>query len=124
MSTYENRRFSRVSAARRVTVTAAEGGSIEGEIQNLSVRGVCVLSESQLPMGSVCTINFQSEEGREIEAKGVVVRVQDKTLAIEITAVKESTLPSLRDFVLANADDPGVLDTEIADHLDLAPDTY
>jgi hypothetical protein len=76
----ENRAFTRLAMHAKANMLL-EGQDVEGEVENLSLKGAFVVAGCQLGLNKVVTITIDDTLARGIRAK--VVRVMDKGVGLE-----------------------------------------
>ncbi|HIJ73931.1 MAG TPA: PilZ domain-containing protein [Candidatus Hydrogenedentes bacterium] len=110
---YEKRVFTRLSIDAAVKVTPPNSQPFEGQARNISVSGICVEANVELPVGSEVKVSFLTDTFQEIEARGTVVRVEECCLGIRFTAFDGPTFELFKVYLLSTADDPDALENEI-----------
>ncbi len=77
------------------------------ESQNISVNGILLQSNKDLPVGTKCTVELVLP-GSDVKLNidGVVARQSVSGFAIEFEAMDEVTLEHLKKIVLYNSDKP------------------
>lgn len=117
-----NREFSRSPVRVVGKLTTATGVVVEGSAEDLSMTGVRVSSPRSLPVGAACGVTLVLNGGAgevQIQAKGSVVRVDDRGMAVVFDEVDEEGLLHLRNLILFNAPDTDKVEQEFADHVGL-----
>lgn len=80
------------------TEAAQAGGlvTIKSRVDNLSVSGMYVFTDEQIPLDNAVSITIDFEPGREppniIQAVGIVVRQDDGGIAIQFTDIDSQLL--------------------------------
>ncbi len=116
------RGFTRIRVHVRARLKTRQGVIVHGSVENLSMNGVYVVSESRLPMGTECEIALllnDDEAFSPLAVMGVVARVDDGGLAVEFTSIAPENLEHLHNMVVYNAPDAAEVEQEIEDSVGL-----
>jgi hypothetical protein len=116
------REFSRVPVQVRVLVRS-EGRDIESKRSiDLSMNGIFVECDEQLPEGSKCELTLLLDGTEPIiraECSGVVRRLAPEGMAIEFVELTLDSYEHLQNLVRFNAPDLNAVDNELKEHLGL-----
>lgn len=119
-SSHDQRRFLRVPVGFRVKVMA-DFETIPAEGVNISLGGLYLHSQVDLPLGKPCHIIIFVEEGPSVDkilAWGTVARKDAKGLAVRFTQILgHAGMDRLQAFLLRHAADPDGLAQEFAESL-------
>lgn len=117
----EHREFSRSNVSVRSQVRLPCGVLLEGRVCDVSMNGVCFVTERSLPVGSAVRVSLAlgDPEGQEfrIDAEGAVARIIEKGVAIQFTSIDAESVEHLRNLVLFNAADSDQVVREFEDHV-------
>ena len=116
MTELENHRdFTRVHV--RIDGEArAEGRLVQGNVEDVSLKGVFLKCGDTFPASTECRIELDLMTGEEpvhIDAVGRVMRADSEGMAIEFTQTDPESLVHLRNLVHFNAPDAEQVDEEI-----------
>ena len=115
----EHRDFTRVRATAEAAVSA-EGKTVSGNMDDISMKGGFLHCAEALPEGAPCDIALTLRGGAEdisIGVRGHVVRSSAEGMAIEFASIDPESYEHLRNFVRYNAGDESRAD-RIDDELD------
>lgn len=101
-------------------VRLPSGVLLEGQTQDVSLKGVWFATERSLPVGNlvkVCLVLSSGDEHYHIETQGRVVRVDQGGMGIEFTEIDSESIDHLRSLVMYNAEDADVVHEEFDAHL-------
>lgn len=94
-----------------------------GQAQNVSRKGVSLLCDNPLPVGSDCKLSLLlggKEDPVRIDVGGKVARVDETGMGLEITEiVGMESFEHLRNLVLYNSSDTDRVEEEFQEHLGL-----
>ena len=110
---YEKRVFTRLSIDGAVKVMPPNSPPFEGQARNISISGICVEANVELPVDSEVKVSFLTDTFQEIEARGTVVRADENCLGIRFTAFDAPTFELFKMYLLSMAEDPDALENEI-----------
>lgn len=128
MKTKENlREFTRVTIAVEAEVRFAKEGEatvVTGRTKDLSMKGIFILSEEKLPVGSKCLVSLtpiREPKHFRIEANGRVVRLGEAGMGIEFVEIFGlESYDHLRNVVLYNSShEIEQVEEELKQHLGL-----
>lgn len=112
----DKREFTRVPVGVNVQVIG-EDVSIQGQSVDVSLKGLFVLCDPQLPVGAKCLVQVllgDPDNPSVIQTKGKVVRQTESGLGIEITEIEGlESFDHLRNLVLYNT---GQVEEELKNH--------
>lgn len=115
----EKRGFIRVPFSTKVEVRC-QGRSVQADGEaDLSMSGIRVFSDEELPPDSPCRVKIilePSVRAQIIEAGGRVVRTEPGKLAVEFTELDLDGYWHLRQLILHNAEDPDRAEQEFEAH--------
>ena len=103
----------------RATVTL-KGGGVEFkdlDSRDLSLKGIFVLSEQKLPIGTLVDVALDLSGGSSLvrlKMKGQIARSEPEGMAVDFTEVDLDSFYHLRNIVLYNSGDPLDVDQELA----------
>lgn len=120
----KQREFTRVSTKFNVIVTADGKSFQSARTRDLSIKGVSILTEILIPVGSDCRVAIQlgsPDSGIQVRAQGTVVRRTTDGLAIQFKEIDVDSYNHLRNMVLLNSKDEEKMEEEIHDHVGLKP---
>ena len=108
MDTHTDRReFTRVHVQMDVEVAIGEAQTVQGRMHDLSMKGLYLSCDTPLPVGAGCCTAIllgNDEAPTRIEADGVVVRAEDRGMAIQFTEILGlDSFDHLRNLVKSNA---------------------
>lgn len=120
----ELRQFSRVPISIEVRV-ALEGASepliISGLTRDLSMKGIYVVSQERLPVGTDCRVTLVATGGLgrvRVEAKAKVVRLGKEGMGVEfVEIIGLESFEHLRNFVLYNSQETERVEEEFRENL-------
>ena len=118
------RDFTRVFASIAVELRAETGVLLKGTLQDVTPTGMRICCEGELPVATDCRIVLHPHDagdGPTIEARGKVVRSDEKHLALALTEVPFEEFERLRGFLLENASAPEEIADELSERFGLAP---
>jgi len=104
-----NRSFSRSNIAIATRLTPAGAASIDAMVVDLSMNGVLVKTDAVLEIGSKCHISMligHYMHELPISANGVVIRVQQGTIAICFDTIGIEAADELESMILFQSPDP------------------
>lgn len=116
----EQRKYSRSPVSLLVQVRLESGVLVEGKASNVSLNGLFLETERSLPLGSPVRIHMtvgNVEEKADIVCPGVVSRLDERGVAIEIGKIDEESLHRLCGLVRATAKDNAALEQELEQRL-------
>ncbi len=117
------REFSRIGIDLHVILNLKHGITVEGSANDVSLKGVFLLSEQRADLGSACAVTMlfgDKETGLlELVAEGIVVRHETDGMAVEFTSLDLDTYDHLRNLILAHTTDSDSMRDEIDQHLGL-----
>ena len=120
----EHRDFTRVHVSAEATVSA-EGKTVSGKMDDISMKGGFLHCGETLPEGGSCDIALTLRGGAEdisISARGHVVRSSAEGMALEFGSIDPESYEHLRNLVRYNAGDESRadrIDDELHDSLGL-----
>jgi len=120
----EGREFTRCRVKVKGEVRLPSGVLLEGQTQDISLKGIWFATERSLPIGNevkVCLVLSSENENYHIETLGRVVRVDQGGVGIEFTEIDSDSIEHLRKLVLYNAQDADIVHDEFDAHLGLRP---
>ena len=97
---------------------------IEGDIGNLSLRGMLFLTSHELPAGSLITIKILlsgSSSELSVNLRGRVVRCFQGTLAVEFQEMDLDSFIHLKNIILYNTGDDQEVEEEFHRYLQSKP---
>ncbi len=104
----EKRRFTRVPFRIETEITAGEL-KFKGEVKDLSLRGMCILTEHLLEIGTPVDI-LLSLTGKQsnlvIMLQGKVIRKDAESIAVYFDTVELDSFIHLKNIVAYNSTDP------------------
>jgi len=110
MSNHENaRKYIRSNISIAARITPAEAASFDVTVVDLSLNGILVQTGTTLAVGSKCKVvmlvgHYMHE--LPISADGVVIRAQDRYIAICFDALGIETPDELQNMILFHSDHP------------------
>jgi hypothetical protein len=116
------REFTRVRIRFAVSVNFGDDAwSVVDETRDLSLNGVYVVSSATPKVGSECDVRITLDEGTgvRVDARGRVVRVDERGFALGFTALDIESYHHLQKLVQYNALDPAKAEREFQEHLGL-----
>ena len=115
--TGEKRRFSRIVFNVRARLTVDEKEYPVDRIVNLSVGGCLLEVKEDLPLGVECRFTiFLPRMAPGVEVYGEVVRTGNDGASLKFNRITPENLIHLQNIIRYNADDPQVIEEEIASH--------
>lgn len=114
-----SRQSTRVEVGVTVEITTADGRRAKGTARDLSVKGLAVDTDQRIEAGTTCGLTLFLDGGLgsvELQAEAVVVRSDDRGLALELGAVQLDSLEHLRKLVLYNSANPTTIEREFDRH--------
>ena len=114
----EKREFTRVHAAFQVQVTVAGQVLAEAQVNDLSMKGMLVVTGESIPVGTPCDALITLVEGEaEIRTSGTVAALHPKGFGMEFLTIDglESYI-HLRNLVLFNTGDVEKAEEEFLSH--------
>jgi len=115
----EQRSFVRVQVSFPVEVRFEDTVILVDAPLNLSVKGVQVATEQEIPMGTIAQVRIFVSVETPILAQARVERIGDGKIAFEFLGVDFGSFDLLREIVRYNADDPDQADREFQAHCGL-----
>lgn len=119
MATEPNKReFTRVPITLEVRMVIGGKPLTHGQVRDLSMKGMLVLTEERFPVGTPCEAVLTLVEGEvEIRTTGIVAAIHAQGFGMEFTAIDglESYM-HLRNLVLYNTQDVEAVEEEIRSH--------
>lgn len=119
MAAEPNRReFTRVPITLEVRMTVGGTPLSRGQIRDLSMKGMLVVTDERFPIGTPCEALLTLVEGQvEIRTSGIVAAIHAEGFGMEFTAIDglESYM-HLRNLVLYNSRDVEKVEEEIRSH--------
>lgn len=119
MAAEPNRReFTRVPITLEVRMTVGGTPLSNGQIRDLSMKGMLVVTGQRFPIGTPCEAVLTLVEGTvEIRTSGIVAAIHAEGFGMEFTAIDglESYM-HLRNLVLYNTQDVEKVEEEIRSH--------
>ncbi len=113
----EQRRNMRSSISARAELRLHTGVLMEGNSRDISLTGIFIHTDRMLPVGNTCHLTVVLEGGASefrIDTKGEVVRVDEDGIAVEFYEVALDSLQHLCKLLLYNADEPELIEEELA----------
>jgi len=119
METGPQREFTRIPIGVEAKVETADRTILSSETMNVSMKGILVRTEEQLPAGTECEITLYLNHGEiRIEAHGSVVRAYAEGIAIQFDRLNGvESYEHLRNLVRYNATDLEKVEEELHAHL-------
>ncbi len=115
--TAEKRRFSRIVFNVRARLTVGEKEYPVERIVNLSVGGCLLEVKEDLPLGAECQFTiFLPRMAPGVEVYGEVVRAGNGEVSLKFHRITPDNLMHLQNIIRYNADDPELIEEEIASH--------
>jgi len=117
--TTPSRQSTRVTVGVTVEITTPDGHRITGTARDLSVKGLAVDTDQRIDAGTPCHVTLFLDGGLdsvELQAEAMVVRSDDRGLALEFGDVQLDSLDHLRKLVLYNSGDPTAIEREFDRH--------
>ena len=114
-----SRQSTRVTVGVTVEITTTDGRRIKGTARDLSVKGLAVDTDQRIDAGTPCHLTLFLDGGLgsvKLEAEALVVRSDDRGLALELGAVHLDSLEHLRKLVLYNSSNPTAIEREFDRH--------
>lgn len=102
----DRREFTRVRAHVEAQVSSDTPVLIAGEARDISLNGVYVLCDEQLPAGTPCRVFLflgESQEQLVIRANGKIARSDETGMGVELTGIPVDSFDHLRNLVLYNS---------------------
>lgn len=115
------RKFSRVPFQVVGTVVASDGRSFKGQIGNLSMNGLFLLTLEQLPMGEAVEIHISlsgSDPEISVAFSGRVSRIQDDGIGFHFEKVDLDSYTHLKNIIAYNIEDPDKVMDEICSDIE------
>ena len=116
--TPNKREFTRVPITLEVGMTIGGTPLTHGQVRDLSMKGMLVLTDERFPVGTLCEAVLTLVEGEvEIRTSGIVAAIHPQGFGMEFTAIDglESYM-HLRNLVLYNTQDVETVEEEIRTH--------
>jgi hypothetical protein len=113
------RRFSRVAFTVKARVVHS-GGQFEGEVCDLSLHGVRILTAQKTNLGEGVEISLCLAGGTSdltINASGKVVRVVPEGVVVELDDMDLDSFIHLRNIVAYNSGNADLIDKEFQDYI-------
>ncbi|NDY41656.1 PilZ domain-containing protein [Dissulfurirhabdus thermomarina] len=116
----ERRRNVRAPFQASAALKAESGGntvSIEGPTRDLSLKGLYLYSEVQLPVGTPCEVQLRlmgSSTNLSLWIQGKVARVDETGMAIEFERINVDDLAFFRTFLHYRSGEPEVIEREFS----------
>ena len=121
MQENNRREMTRIPFPLTVTIQSKSAPDISGLISNVSLKGLYISTKTTLPQGSQCQITLHinpAEASSVYELEGVVARVDDRGMAVEINeTLPIETFTYLQNVVRYNAVDTTTIDQELYNRL-------
>jgi PilZ domain len=120
-TTGDRREFSRVPKKLHVKVMAGDTTIDSGNTRDLSLKGLFLLTDRPLPVGTVCQLVLQLESSDSrvfMPAWGRVVRTEPAGMALEFTELGPECYHHLRNLIAA---DPATVEQELGEHPEFKP---
>ena len=114
--TIEQRRYSRSPISLSVQVRLETGVLVEGQACNVSLNGLFLETERSLPLGSCVKVKMtvgSKTEKKDILCSGVVSRLDDHGVAIELGKIDEESIFGLCSLIRETAVDVVCLEEEL-----------
>ena len=123
MTSIENKRdFTRAVVGIEAEIIA-EDIFIHGLVGDVSLKGLFLICDEQMPEGSECTVHLLLGDPESphlcIETKGVVVRNLGNGIAIEFTEIDLDSYGHLKNLVSMNVAEVEQVESEFKNHLGL-----
>lgn len=118
----ERRRATRITTAIEARLTGPEGAPIRARLTNLSVLGLFATPAKPIRSGTRCRVELHAN-GADLDARGTVVRVLGRELALRFEQLPYESYERLRSFLISNAKDPAVIAEELSDRLGFLGDS-
>jgi hypothetical protein len=116
----DGRHFSRVPFRIEAEVQS-EGGTFQGEVKNLSLKGALIAVPDSHPVGEAVDVKIylaEDEPDVVIEVEGKVVRADQEGIAVLFTKVELSSFIHLRNLVALNIGDGDAVMNELSHFLE------
>ena len=113
----DQRRFSRSAVQVRAELRLPNGVLMEGQTENVSLNGMLIHTDRQLPVGHPCNAVLVLSAGEQevrLNLAGRVARVSEAEVGVEFDQIELDGLEHLRRLVLYNADDPDAVEQEFS----------
>ncbi|MDR2560929.1 MAG: PilZ domain-containing protein [Holophagales bacterium] len=118
METAPKRKFSRVEFKIVATVKHDQREFV-GAVSNLSLGGVFLVTDQQLPVGEVADILIALDDQPEnsVEMTGKVARATEEGIAFNFEKIDYDSFIHLKNLVALNSGDEGKIQGEMVDHV-------
>ena len=114
------RDFTRVPSGLDVDIRFDDGTELTEHIDDVSVRGLFVQSETRFPVGTKCRLVLHlggRGHGIALEASGQVARCTEEGMGMRFDEISYDAFEHLRNLVRFNSGDPEAIEDELDDHL-------
>lgn len=114
--TIEQRKYSRNPVSLSVQVRLETGVLVEGRASNVSLNGMFLETERSLPLGSRVKVKMtvgNEAEKAVISCVGVVSRLDERGVAIELGKIDEESMMRLCTLIRATAKDAVCVEEEL-----------
>lgn len=122
MSNENKRDFTRAVVGVEAEIVA-ENRLIHGQVGDVSLKGLFLVCNEQMPEGTECIVHLLLGESDApqlcIEARGKVIRNLDSGIAVEFTGIDLDSYGHLKNLVSMNAADIDQVENEFHNHLGL-----
>lgn len=114
------REFTRAEHEVAAEVRGTQGKIVRGKVRDLSLNGLYIVTDRQLPAGSECWVTIRLKTGKtdlHLRAHGTVIRCGAAGMAIEFSDIQGDSFEHLKKLVLFNASDRKSVEEEFEEHL-------
>jgi len=122
--TDNHRRFSRSRLAVQVEVVRPDGSKIVGQLRDVSMNGMFVISDVKPAVNEECqlaVVLLGATPPVRIEAEGHILRHEGKGFAVQFDGIDIESFQHMTRLVMYNADEPDQVEAEFAEHSGIYP---
>jgi len=99
MSDSDRREYARFNSHIVVEISSADGTSYTGVAEDLSALGFFLPTDTPLPLDTPCHIVLTSESRLQISGEGIVVRSNNKGMAIKLSKIAKEDLDTYQRLI-------------------------
>ena len=115
----ERREKTRVDFKTQVILNAGTSSEIvaEGDLKDISLKGIFVCTEKMIPIGSMCDIKILlsgTSSELSLKMKGQITRQDPSGLGIAFNSMDLDSHYHLKNILLYNASDPKIMEQEMS----------
>lgn len=121
----QQRKFTRVLFSRKVEISLQDNNEVkydydfcEGMIENLSLKGMFIKTEKNLPLNGTIFIKIPLSDEISIDILGRIIRKTDIGVAIFFTEIDMDSFSHLKNIIVNNLGDEDIVEQELNNQLD------